>query len=221
MCSTVADGLDGMSDGALLDHVKGLVAEQNRVAARLARAVRIAENRQSSEHDGLKTMKAWLRTHTRLSGAAVAGLVTQGRAAEVLPTVESAFLAGQLTPDQVDTIAVIATTENLDRAAAQDVDLAVIEAALVAVATTQPYTKLQAAVGGYLARLDPDGREPDPTDQRSLALVQHPDGMVTGGLTLDQHGGGTGLNAGGGFAAPPPAPRGPGGPAPRLGGARG
>ncbi len=94
-----------------------------------------------------------------------------------------------MTPDQVDTIAVIAEPENLDRALAQDVDLAVVAQALVDVAATQPYTKLQAAVGSYLARLDPDGREPDPTEERSLTLVQHPDGMVTGGLVLDQVGG--------------------------------
>src|SRR3954451_19100201 len=127
MCSTTADdGLDGLSDGELLEHVRELVAAQNRVAARLARAVRAAECHQSAEHDGLKTMKSWLRTHTRLSGAAVTGLVTQGRAALLLPAVERAFTAGEITADQVDTIAVISTPENLDRAAAQGIDLDVI-----------------------------------------------------------------------------------------------
>jgi hypothetical protein len=187
--------LDGLSDGGLLDHVQDLVAEQNRIAARLARAVRAAENRQACEHDGLKTMKAWLRTHTRLSGAAIAGVVREGRAIERLTAVEAAFLAGAVTADQVDTIAEIVKPENLDRASVQDIDLGVVESALLTVATTQPFTRLATAVGAYLARLDPDGREPDPTEERSLVLVQHPDGMVTGGLTLDQHGGETVMTA--------------------------
>src|SRR5215211_8375533 len=107
MCSTACDDLDGLSDGELLEHVRGLVAEQNRVAARLARAVRAAECRHSAEYDGLKTMTSWLRTHCRMSGAAITGLVKEGRAVEHLPAVEAAFLAGKLTPDQVDAIAVI------------------------------------------------------------------------------------------------------------------
>ncbi len=90
MCSSPADDPDGLSDGALLEHVRGLVAEQNRVAARLARAVRAAQCQHSAEHDGLKSMTAWLRTHCRLSGAAVTGLIKEGRAAERLPTVEAA-----------------------------------------------------------------------------------------------------------------------------------
>jgi hypothetical protein len=50
MCSTAATELDGLSDGELLEHVKDLVAEQNRLAARLTGAVRAAENGQSAEH---------------------------------------------------------------------------------------------------------------------------------------------------------------------------
>jgi Domain of unknown function (DUF222) len=210
MCSTAAGealalieaGLDALAaaepesgDQARLDRVRRLTAAANRVTALQARAVRDAEVHQSSEHDGLRSMRSWLRTHTRLSGAAITGLVKQGRAVGLLPAVEAAFAAGHITGDHVDTIAVIAQPENLDRAAAQGIDLAVIEHVLVTVATTEPYTKLQVAVGTFLARLDPDGREPDPTEQRSLTLVQHPDGAVTGGLTLDQHGGETVMTA--------------------------
>ena len=183
------------ADQARLERVRRLVAGSNRMTAFLAGAVRDAETHQSAEADGLKSMKSWLRTHARLSGAAINGLVREGRATAVLPAVEAAFSAGGLTADQVDTIAVIATPENLDKAAAQGVDLAVVEQTLVDVATTEPYTKLQVAVGVYLAHLDPDGREPDPTEERSLTLVQHPDGMVTGGLVLDQHGGETVMTA--------------------------
>src|SRR3712207_3470287 len=106
MCSTsTADDLDGLTDEELLQRVRGLVAEQNRIAARLARTVRAAECRQSSEYDGLTSMKSWLRTHTRLSGAAISGIVRQGRAGALLPKVEAAFAAGQLNADQVELIA--------------------------------------------------------------------------------------------------------------------
>ena len=203
MCSTADEalalieaGLDALAaagpepaDRERLEKVRRLVAGSNRMTALLAMAVREAETHRSAEADGLTSIKSWLRTHARLSGAAVNGLVREGRAIAVLPAVEAAFAAGVLTADQVDAIAVIATPENLDKAAAQGVELAVVERALVDVATTEPYTKLQVAVGVYLAHLDPDGREPDPTEERSLTLVQHPDGMVTGGLVLDQFGG--------------------------------
>jgi hypothetical protein len=210
MCSTAADdalalieaGLDALAaagpesaDQARLEKVLRLTTGANRITALLAGAVRDAEVHQSAEADGLKSMTGWLRTHARLSGAAVNGLVREGRAASLLPAVEAAFLAGALTADQVDTIAVIAQPEHLERATAQGIDLAVVEQALVDIATSQPYRTLQVAVGTYLARLDPDGREPDPTEERSLTLVQHPDGAVTGGLTLDQVGGETVMTA--------------------------
>ena len=210
MCSTAVDdalaaleaALDAIAvedaaagDEARLARVRRLTAAANRVTALQAAAVRDAEIHQSAEHDGLKSMKSWLRTHARLSGAAITALIKQGRAAALLPAVEAAFLAGRLTPDQVDAIAVIATPENLDRAAAQHIDLEVIEQALVTIATTQPHTRLAAEVGAYLARLDPDGREPDPTEDRALTVVQHPDGAVTLGGSLDQHGGETVMTA--------------------------
>ncbi len=173
----------------------------DRWTALQAAAVREAETHQAAEFDGLTSMRSWLRMHTRLSGAAVTGLVTEGRAMAALSAVEAAFLAGEITADQVDTVAVIAAPENADRAAAQCIDLLDIEQAHVTIAATQPHRKLAEAVGGYMARLDPDGPEPDPTEDRALALVQHPDGSVTGGLTLDQHGGETVMTAVEAYAA--------------------
>src|SRR5688572_28723705 len=102
-------------DAARLDRVRRLTVAANRLTALQAAAVRDAECHQSAEYDGLKTMRSWLRTHPRLSGAAISGLVREGRACAVLPAVERAFRAGEITADQVDTIAVIATPENLDR----------------------------------------------------------------------------------------------------------
>ena len=191
MCSTSADrdDLDGLTDGELLEHAAALVVEQQRIAARLARVVRRAENRQACEHDGLKSMTSWLSAHTRLSGGEVAAVLRQGRALERLPAVEAAYLAGAVSGDCVEVIAEIVRPENHDRAVEQCIELPVIEAALLTVATTQPYRELQRVVGTYLAQLDPDGREPDPTEERALTVAQHPDGSVTLGGSLDQVGG--------------------------------
>src|SRR3954462_6525668 len=156
MCSTGADdalsaleaALDAVADEspvgdeARLARVRRLTTAANRLTALQACAVRDAEGHQSAEHDGLKTMNAWLRTHGRLSGAAIAGLVREGRAMAHLPAVEAAFRAGAISADQVDTIAEIITPENADRALAQGVDLAAIEQTLLEVATTAPYTRL-------------------------------------------------------------------------------
>ena len=80
-------------------------------------------------------------------------------------------------------LAEITTPEALDKAAAAGIDLAAIEAAFVAVAVEAPHRDLQKAVGAYLAALDPDGPEPDPTEGRSLSIVQHSDGTYTGGFS--------------------------------------
>jgi hypothetical protein len=108
---------------------------------------------------------------------------------ECLPAVAAAFAAGQITADQVEVLAEMATPQALEKAAAAGVDLAAIEAAFLAVAVDAPHRDLQKAVGAYLAALDPDGPEPDPTEGRSLSMVQHPDGSFTGGFTLDAVGG--------------------------------
>jgi hypothetical protein len=209
MCSTVVDdalaaleaALDAVAaedwpidaaplgDAGRLDRVRRLVTARNRLDAQLTGAVRDAETHQSAEHDGLKTMGSWLRTHTRLSGGAVSQLKRQGRALEHLPAVAAAYAAGAVTAEAVDVIAQIAKPDNLDRAAAQGIDLTEIEQALVTLAATAPYRDLQAAVDTYLARLDPDGAEPDPTEGRSLTLSQHPDGSWTCGGTFDPVGG--------------------------------
>ena len=163
MSSIGADGgLDGLSDGARLERVRRLVAEQKRIAAELAAAVRDAETHQAAEHDGLKSVKSWLRTHTRLSGAAVNSIVRQGRTMAQLPAVEAAFAAGQVTGDQVEVIAETVKREDLDRTAAQDVDLAVVEDALLSIAVDQPYRTLQVAVGSTWPGSIPTAASPTP-----------------------------------------------------------
>ncbi|MCU1670651.1 MAG: hypothetical protein JWP40_3578, partial [Blastococcus sp.] len=184
-----ADDLFGYSDADLLDRTRDLVRARNMLDAELARVVRRAELAQAAEHDGLTTMGSWLRSHCRQSGSAIARLVTVGRVQEALPAVAAACAAGQISADQVEVLAEVTTPQALNKATAAGVDLAAIEAALVAVAVGGPHRDLQKAVGTYLAALDPDGPEPDPTEGRSLSILQHPDGAFTGGFTLDPVGG--------------------------------
>ncbi|MCV2491362.1 DUF222 domain-containing protein [Geodermatophilus sp. YIM 151500] len=184
-----ADDLDGLSDGELLDRVRELAVAEHRITAALTRTVRRAEVRQAAEHDGLTSMRPWLTGHARLSGAAASRLLAQGRALDRLPAVEAAYAAGRLGDDAVDVLAEITRPENLDKAAAQGVDLPAMEAALLDVAVGGTHRQLQSAVGHYLAALDPDGPEPDPTEGRALTLSSHPDGSWTLGGALDTVGG--------------------------------
>jgi hypothetical protein len=189
MCSTAAAELDGLSDGELLEHVTELVAEQNRIAARLTSAVRTAENRQSAEHDGLKTMRSWLRTHTRVSDRAARQLIDTGRALDSLPATQAAFAAGAMGAEQVAAIAPVVSAQRLEQAAACGVDVAAVEVELVSIAARLSVQRLRAAVHFYTERLDPDGAEPDPTEGRSLTLSRLLDGRYTGRLELDAIGG--------------------------------
>ena len=181
--------LDGLLDGPLLDHVRELVVAHNRIAAALTRATRRADVRGACERDGAKTMQSWLRGHLHISGALATDLVANGRILEQLPATAAAFAAGELSADQVEVIAKIVTPAHRELAERQGIGLAEIEAALALVATHGTHRDLQRATGEYLAKLDPDGPEPDPTEQRRCSTVQNPDGTWTMRATLDPVGG--------------------------------
>ncbi len=93
----------------MLEDVAALVAERNRLDARLARLVRAAEVSQAPERDGQKSMAPWLRGHCRLSPAAASRLVTAGRALAHLPVLAGAADAGQVTAEQVTEAAKLVT----------------------------------------------------------------------------------------------------------------
>jgi len=61
-----ADDLHELPAPQLLDRTAEIAA-RNRIDAELARTTRRAELAQAPEHDGLKSMAAWLRGHGRLS----------------------------------------------------------------------------------------------------------------------------------------------------------
>jgi hypothetical protein len=184
-----AEDLTPLFGSALLDRLRPLLVVQNRLAAEVARTVRECEVSGAAEVDGLKSMASWLRGHGHLSATEAARLVRTGRALAHLPVIAEAFAAGEVTADQVAAVAPIARDGHRAAAAEQGVDLAEIDAALTAVAISQPHQVLGRAVHHYLAMLDADGPEPDPTEGRRLAIIKHADGSVTGRFDLDAVGG--------------------------------
>ena len=68
-------------------------------------------------------------------------------------------------------------------------DLAQVDATLAEVAATQVHAALGAVVQRFLDLLDPDGTEPDPTEERRLSIARHPDGSRTFRGELDAVGG--------------------------------
>ncbi|MGX5655304.1 DUF222 domain-containing protein [Geodermatophilus nigrescens] len=179
MCSS------GIGTGDVLDDVAALVAERNRIDARLARAVRAAEASSAPERDGLKSMASWLRGHCRLSGHQASRLVGNGRALAHLPVLAEAHDAGLVTATQVAVAAEVTTPDRLAAAAAQGVDLGEIDAVLADVAIEQEHDALVVVVKRYCNALDPDGPEPDPTEGRRMSVVRHSDGTVSFHLHLD------------------------------------
>src|SRR4051812_32316234 len=177
-----------LTDDQLLDRTAALVALQNRVAAELGRTVRRAELAQAPERDGLKTMGSWLRGHHRLSPSAAAQAVRAGRTLEQLPAIAAGCAAGAISAEQVAVIAPVAAPENLARRGAGH-GSGRGRPELAQVAAEQSYAELRQVVHRYLSWLDQDGPEPDPTEGRSLRIVKHADGSITGRFDLDAVGG--------------------------------
>jgi restriction endonuclease Mrr len=208
-----AEDLHALVAPQLLDQTADLVRVRNRLDAEIARRVRVAELTQAPEHDGLKSMASWLRGHPRLSPAAASQLVRNGRALEKLPAVAAGCSEGVITAEQVAVVAAVLQPDNVAKAADQGVDLAEVDVVLAEAAATGQHAQLGRVVAHYLARLDPDGSEPDPTEGRSLTLARHGDGTVTGRFELDPVGGEK-LQARSNRWCRPPDPRATCGPAP-------
>jgi hypothetical protein len=184
-----AEDLKGMFGPQVLQRTRLLLTLKNRVDAELARTVREDELTQASEVDGAKTMQSWLRGHGRLSSSAAHRLVATGRALEHLPAVSAAFAGGRVTAEAVAVIAPVARDEHRAAAVVADVELAGVDAVLADTAATRPVSELAQVVHHYLARLDPDGPEPDPTEDRRFSMTRHADGSLTGRFELDAVGG--------------------------------
>ena len=181
--------LDGLFGGALLERLGPLLTAANQLAAEIARTVRQCEVAGAAEHDGKASMASWLRGHHRMSSAAANQLVRNGRPLAQLPALAFATAGGSVPAEAVAAVAPVASPENLARAEDQGVDVGSMDQALAEVAATRSHADLRLAVGHYLARLDPDGSEPDPTERRSLVTSRDSDGSVTGRFALDAIGG--------------------------------
>ncbi len=185
----LADDLDALVAPQLLDRTARLVRARNRLDAILTATVRRAEAVQASEHDGLASMKGWLRTHVRLSAGEISRLVRNGRALDQLPALRGAFAAGTVSAEQVAVIAPVTGTRVQAEGVGQGIDLAELDVTLASVAATQPHAGLRQVVAHVLARLDPDGPEPDPTEGRSVTIAKLLDGRRVVRAELDAVGG--------------------------------
>jgi hypothetical protein len=183
------DDVRGFTSRQQLDRIAELLEARNRIDAQLTRSVRAAELQQAPEDDGQKSMQSWLRGHGRLTPSAAGQLVRNGRALDHLPVLAAAFAEGAVTAEQVAVIAPVAKEDRRTAAIAQGVDLAEVERTLTAVAAERDIQQLNRVVHHYLSRLDPDGPEPDPTDDRGLTLSAFSDGTVVVRGQLDAVGG--------------------------------
>jgi hypothetical protein len=184
-----AEDVGAMAAPQLLDRTGELVRARNRLDAELARTVRRAECIQAPEHDGLKSMASWLRAHARLSPAAAGQLLRNGRTLDELPAVAAGCADGVITAEQVAVIAPVTRPENLTAAVEQGIDLGQVEIVLAETAMARPHVQLGRVVHHYLACLDPDGIEPDPTEGRSFTVARHSDGSRSFSGHLDAVGG--------------------------------
>ncbi len=180
-----AEDLTSLPGPALLERLGPLLVLQNRIAAEVTRTVRRCELTGAAEHDGKKTMASLLRGHGHLTAGEAGRVVRSGRALEHLPATAAAFADGTLTASQVATIAPIADDDKRAAADEQNVDLGVIDQAVVAVAQGEAHAQLPQVVHHYREALDPDGVEPDPTEGRRLSVTRHADGSGTGRFDLD------------------------------------
>jgi hypothetical protein len=116
-------------------------------------------------------------------------LVINGRAMEHLPVLAEAHEAGLVSAAQLAEAAKLVTPQRLAAFAAAGVDLGEVDGVLTGVAVEADHAALVTVVHAYLAALDPDGPEPDPTEGRSLTLSKHADGSLSGRFHLDAVGG--------------------------------
>jgi hypothetical protein len=184
-----ADDVHSLTARQQLDEITQLLEARNRIDAQLARRVRAADVQQAPEDDGRKTMRSWLRDLGRLSPTAAGQLVRIGRALEHLPVLASAFADGAVTAEQVAVIAPVAKESRRTAALAQGIDLGELDRILTCEAAERHIQQLSRVVHHYLSRLDPDGPEPDPTEERSLTLSTFSDGTVVIRGQLDAIGG--------------------------------
>ncbi|MEI4271334.1 DUF222 domain-containing protein [Klenkia sp. LSe6-5] len=183
------EDLHHLSSAQVLEQLRDLTTERNRLDAVIARLARHAELTQAVEVDGLVSVRSWLIGHLRLSGADASRVVRVGRVMEHVPQLAERFCEGSATAAQMDVVASAVGDRQRAAAAEQGIDLGVFDRAWAEVATSSSHRALVTAVQAFVEALEPDGVEPDPIEQRSLTMTTHADGTVSGHFELDAVGG--------------------------------
>ena len=107
----------------MLSDLLALLAERDRIDARIA--VLIAEADASGEWalDGAASMTQWLRANTRLRGGEAGGLVKRANKLRHLPVIARAWLDGTLSRGQVEAVLANVNGDVIDRLAADEAEL--------------------------------------------------------------------------------------------------
>ncbi|MGY1841389.1 MULTISPECIES: DUF222 domain-containing protein [unclassified Modestobacter] len=179
--SLACDDLKSLFGPQVLGRLRGLLVAQNRLAAEVARTVRECELTQAAEVDGLKSMRSWLVGHGLLAAPEAERVVRTGRLGERLPALSAAAAAGAVTAGKLAEAARRLTPARLTSAQEQGHDLAEVDDALALAAATQTHEGFVGVVTRYVAGVDPDGPEPDPTEGRRLWTSKNADGLAFGG----------------------------------------
>ena len=148
---------DELADGELLDGMPVLQSGMNQLGALLTRFVAVADRRQTQRADGMVSLKNWLAGHCRVSAREAAGLVRDSRRLSDLPTLASAYAAGDVTPAHAGVVTAAMTPARTAVAAANGIDLATTDRVLTEAARTLGPEDTAKAVRRWVAGVDPDG----------------------------------------------------------------
>jgi hypothetical protein len=103
------------------------------------------------------SMKSWLTGHCRLAGREAAALVRDGRRLARLPTLASAYAAGEVTATHVGLVTAAVTPARVAVAEANGIDLLTTDQILTEAARTLGPEDTAKAVRRWVAGIDPDG----------------------------------------------------------------
>jgi hypothetical protein len=183
----VLDGLCVVDPAALADSttIEALHRQLARLEAVTTRAVAAFDAGREWEADGARSATAWLTVRTRSPRPTCRRRVQLGRNLRTLPTVEAAWLAGDVGAAQVAVLAA-ARTPAAAEAFTRD------EQMLIEYGSTLPFRSFQRAVAYWSQLADPDGVERDAAaqhDARRLHLSRSFNGMWFVDGRLDPIGG--------------------------------
>ena len=166
---------------------RSLVRARNRIDAELARTVRRADLTQAAEHDGLKSMRSWLRGHARLSDARPSSWSAAAGRWSTCRRWRRRSPTGRSPPSRSTRRAGHhAGAAGAGRRAGRRPGRG---RRVLAVLATEVPTASCGRPSAPTPALDPDGTEPDPTEGRSLSMSQHSAAAFSGGSPLDAVGG--------------------------------